>query len=140
MTEVAGIAPIPDGRSEVWWRAADEERLLLQRCSACGRYQYYPRGHCAACLTPDPQWVESSGEGVLHTFAVVRKTPNAGFEDRCPYVFAIVDLAEGVRITTNVIEAEAGDLRCDMPVRVVFAPLASGETAPFVAPVVKDRS
>jgi uncharacterized OB-fold protein len=115
--------PIPDAHSAAYWEAAADGRLLIQRCSACGAHQFYPRQHCVQCFAADPAWVEARGTGRLHTFTVVHKTPNAEFAHACPYVFAIVELDEGPRIATRVVDVELDALRCDMPVRVVFGDL-----------------
>jgi uncharacterized OB-fold protein len=111
---------MPDSLSEQYWAAAAEGRLLIQRCTSCAHVQFYPRGHCARCLHPDPEWVAASGRGVLHAFSVVRRTPNTDFADDLPYVYALVDLEEGVRFTTNVIDADPGTLECGQPVAIVF--------------------
>jgi uncharacterized OB-fold protein len=129
-----GIAPIADAHSAKWWEAAADGRLLLQRCNACGARQFYPRAHCTSCLAPDPAWVEASGTGTLHTFTVVRKTPNAAFADDCPYVFAIVELDEGPRVTTRIVDADPAVLRCDQPVRVVFPEIDGEPVLPCFTP------
>ncbi len=125
--------PIPDAFSQRFWDAAREGRLLLQRCATCGRAQFYPRAHCHHCLAPDPAWIEASGTGTLHAFTVVRQTPNEGFAAEVPYVFALVDLDESVRISCNVIDVDAASLTCDLPVRVVMRDV-DGWTLPCVTP------
>jgi uncharacterized OB-fold protein len=122
--------PIPDEHSQAYWDAAAEGRLLIQRCGACGEHQFYPRRHCAACLAPDPEWVEAAGTGRLHTFSVVHRTPNSEFAEDTPYVFAIVELDEGVRMSARVVDVPHDELACDMPVRVVFTPLTDDITLP----------
>jgi uncharacterized OB-fold protein len=112
--------PILDSRSRVFFDAAAEGKLLIQRCASCGVHQFYPRAHCTRCFAPDPDWVEASGRGALHTFSIVHRTPNEEFAEDCPYVFAIVELEEGVRMTANLVDVDLRDLRCDMPVQVVF--------------------
>ena len=119
-----GQPPLTDQFSQAYWDAARDGTLLIQRCGGCGRYQFYPRGHCAACFAPDPAWVPATGYGRLHTYTVINRTPNAEFADDCPYVFAIIELDEGPRMTARII-GEAGDLVCDARVRVVFTLRAS---------------
>jgi uncharacterized OB-fold protein len=126
MHEQTSILPITDRRSEEWFAAAAEGRLLVQRCTACGRHQFYPRRHCAACGVLDVEWTEATGTGRLHTFTVVHRTPNAEFGARTPYVFAIVELDEGPRMTTSIVGVPFDRLRCDMPVHVVFPEAAEG--------------
>jgi uncharacterized OB-fold protein len=106
VTEPRRPLPILDARSRVFFEAAVEGRLLIQRCRSCSSYQFYPRAHCTRCFATDPEWVEASGRGTLHTFSIVRRTPNPEFSADCPYVFAIVDLEEGVRLTANLVDVE----------------------------------
>ena len=112
--------PILDDLSRVYWEAAREGRLLVQRCRACGEHQFYPRRHCVHCFAPEPEWVEAKGTGRLHTFSVVHRTATPGFAEEVPYVFGIVELDEGPRLTVNVVDTPLEELRCDLPVRVVF--------------------
>jgi uncharacterized protein len=129
---IPGLAPLADGFSQAYWDAARAGTLLIQRCATCGRYQFYPRGHCAACFAPDPAWVPASGRGRLHTYTVVNRTPNAEFAADCPYVLAIVELDEGPRLTARIV-GEAGHLAdglvCDARVGVVFTPRITDKAA-----------
>ena len=118
--------PQTDGLSEEFWAAAREGRLLIQRCADCGEHQWYPRAHCLRCGGA-PAWVEASGRGVVHTFTVVRRSTNPEFAPDTPYVFAIIALEEGVRMAARVVDVPFEDLRCELPVRVVFPP-ADDET------------
>jgi uncharacterized protein len=131
MGSAPGLAPLADGLSAAYWDAARDGTLLIQRCARCGRHQFYPRAHCAACFAPDPAWVPASGRGRLHTYTVSYRTPNAEFAADCPYVLAIIELDEGPRLTARIL-GEAGDLSdglgCDARVRVVFTPRTAGKT------------
>ena len=124
--------PLPDEFSEKYWAGAREGVLLIQRCTACGRHQFYPRQHCAACLADAPEWVACDGVGTLHTYSIVHRTPNEEFVDQVPYVLALVDLDEGVRITTNVIDSDHERLRCGDRVRVVFRSVTDDVVLPCV--------
>jgi uncharacterized OB-fold protein len=125
---MSGRPPIPDEHSRAYWDAAAEGRLLIQRCGACATHQFYPRRHCAACLAPEPEWVQARGSGRLHTYSVVHRTPNAEFAGDAPYVFAIVELDEGVRVSARIVDTPHEQLACDMPVRVAFTPGDDGFT------------
>lgn len=122
--------PLSDEHSRRYWEALSEGRLLIQRCSSCGAHQFYPRRHCASCFAPDPDWVEASGQGRLHTFSVVQRSANPEFAGDCPYVLGIIELDEGVRLTARVA-GPAGLLRCDAPVRIVFS---DGDSDPATPP------
>ena len=112
--------PIPDALTQPYWDAAAEGRLLVQRCDACERHQWYPRAHCVVCGAADPAWVEAKGTGRLHTFTVLEKTPNPEFQGELPYVLAIVQLDEGVRVAANVVGVDHDALACEMPLEVTF--------------------
>lgn len=112
--------PLTDELSRQYWDAARSGTLLIQRCSACDTHQFYPRRHCATCFAPNPEWVAASGRGALHTFSVIYRSTNPEFADDCPYVFAIVELEEGVRMATRIVDGAPERLRCDAPVRVAW--------------------
>ena len=95
MPDAPGLPPLTDQFSQAYWNAAREGTLLIQLCRTCGRYQFYPRGHCVHCFAPDPEWTPASGRGRLHTYTIVQRTPNAEFAADCPYVLAIIELDEG---------------------------------------------
>ena len=74
--------------------------------------------------------MQAAGTGTLHTFSIVHRTPNPEFADRTPYVFAIVELDEGPRMSTMIVDVDFDALVCDMPVRVVF-PASAGVVLPM---------
>ena len=114
---------LPTGEDETrpFWDAAAEGRLLIQRCDACGEWQYYPRPFCKRCWSEDVQWAEASGRGTLYTFSVVRRNDLPPFGDRVPYVPAIVDLDEGPRMMTEVVDADPDTLEIGTALVVDFA-------------------
>jgi len=71
-------------------------RIMASRCRACGAQAFPPRADCEACLSPEFEWVEISGRGVLHTFTTIVAAPT-GFEADAPYTVGVVDLEEGGR-------------------------------------------
>jgi len=131
--EATKPVPLEDDLSRPFREAALEGGLLIQRCRSCGSHQFYPRRHCVTCFARDPQWVEASGAARLHTFSVVRRTADRAFADDVPYVFAVVELAEGPRMTVNVVDTPLDELRCDMPMRIVFSRQADDLVLPNAA-------
>lgn len=110
MTEDAG-SDSGDAITAPYWQAAREHRLVVQRCSACSAHQFYPRRFCLSCDRDDAlEWVDASGAGRVHSVVTVhmRVLP----ELAPPYQVAIVELAEGPRMTTNIVgdPASIGDL------------------------------
>lgn len=112
--------PIADLESKPYWDATASGRLLIKHCDACGRDFFYPRSHCPTCWSTDTSWKQASGRGRVYTFTIVRQNDLPPFKQRLPYVTAIVELEEGVRLTTNIEGCAPEDVRCDMPVQVAF--------------------
>ena len=109
----------PPEEAEAFFEAAREGKLLIQRCASCGEHQFYPRKICTHCGETAVDWVEASGQGTVHTFtAIHRGIP--GWVETGPYVAAIIDLAEGARLTSNVVDCEPADVSVGMPVEVTF--------------------
>ena len=105
-----------------FWDGLKEHRLLIQRCASCGLLRHPPRPMCPACNSLDWDTVESSGRGTVHSF-VMPQHPKFPFMDY-PYIVALIDLAEGVRIISNLIDIDPDDALIDMPVEVCFTEFA----------------
>ena len=128
-------APEITGHAEPFWAAARDGRLVIQRCPACGHVQHYPRPWCTNCLHDAPEFVESSGEGTIYTFTVIRRSAVPAFAARVPYVLAFVDLDEGVRMVTNIVECDPDSVRIGQRVRARFEPIDDERTIVLFAPV-----
>jgi uncharacterized protein len=109
----------PEG-ADAFFDAAREGKLLIQKCSSCGKHQFYPRQMCIHCGDTGVEWVEASGKGTVHTFTVIHQQGMPGWREETPYVAAIVELEEGVRMTSNVVGCAPADVRIDVPVHVTF--------------------
>lgn len=106
---------------EVWaqyWQAAREHRLIIQWCPACERHQFYPRRHCTYCLGP-VEWREASGRGSVYAHTEVHWSALRDFQDETPYLYALVDLDEDVRLTAQIVGPVDG-LGCGSAVNVDF--------------------
>jgi uncharacterized OB-fold protein len=126
--------PTPDPETQAFWDAARERRLLIQRCNACGEAYFYPRPFCPKCWSEDVAWEEASGDATLYTWSVVHVNDLPPFNERVPYVAAVVDLAEGPRMMTNVVDCEADALKVGMPLRVEYRDLTDEATVPVFVP------
>lgn len=126
--------PIVNVETAEFWDACRAHRLLLRRCNACGTTSFYPRPFCPACWSDDVGWVDASGRATLYTWSVVHRNDLPPFDERVPYVAAIVDLAEGPRMMTNVVDVAHDDLRIGMPLEVVFRDEADDIVIPVFRP------
>ena len=112
--------PRPSPESAPFWEGAKAHKLLLPRCSACGRFWFPPSRRCVHCLSSDFAWTESEGKGRIYSFVVFHRVYHPAFESDVPYTVAIVELDEGPRLLANIVGTSPADVRCDMRVHVVF--------------------
>ncbi len=130
MTGYAKPLPAPSPWSKPFWDGCRNGKLLIQRCGECGRHIFYPKLFCPFCLSRDVQWVESTGRGKIYSYTVVCAYQPTPFSADVPYVVAIIDLDEGVRMMSNVIGCAPEEVRCDLPVQVVFEKVTDDFTLP----------
>jgi len=129
--------PGPTPETQPYWDAARQHRLLLRYCPACDAYDFYPRPFCRRCFSWDVAWREASGQGSIYTY-VINYRPAPGFEDRAPYVIAVIELAEGPKMMANVWMDETPtpeNVRIGMPVEVMFDDLTDEISLPQFRPV-----
>ena len=127
--------PTPSPTTEAFWTATAEERFLLQRCRACSGAQFYPKKTCTTCGSVELDWEAASGRGTLYTFTVARRATHPAFEGAEPYVVAIVELAEGPRVTGNLVGCPIHDVRIGMAVELGWdEPDADGIRLPLWHP------
>lgn len=127
-------APEPSDHGAPYWAAAREHRLVLQHCPRCDRLQHFPRPWCTECLGDGLDVVEASGAGTVYAVTVVRRHPNPAFASRVPYALALVDLDEGVRVMSNVVDCDPESVRVGQRVTVAFESAADGAVVPVFTP------
>lgn len=127
---LAGLPP--EGREFFEHCAAG--RLCVQRCLECNALRHYPRPLCTSCLSPRWEWVQCTGRGTLYTYTVIRQNLNPRFRDRLPYVVAVVELEEGIRMLAGLRDADPERVRVGMPLVVDFATDVDGRVVPWFRP------
>jgi uncharacterized OB-fold protein len=129
---MATMKPLPrmDEESRGWWEALVRHELYVQECGACGVRRLPPRALCTACLSSNVRWVRCSGHGVVYSFTVTHQNQAPGFREELPYVLAIVELAEGPRLMTNIVETSPDAVHIGSPVEVVFDDVTPEVTLP----------
>lgn len=132
--------PAPDPETQPFWDAARSGRLLLRRCLDCGRIHFYPRPFCPFCWSERVEWVEGSGRATLYTWSVVRRNDLPPFNERVPYVAAVVDLEEGPRMMTNIVDCDFEALEIGMPLEVLFQEISKDVTIPVFRPRSSERT
>ena len=116
----------PDELTAPFFAAGEEGRLLLAVCDDCGEPRLPAASACPDCLGEAFAWKESSGRGVVYTFAVMHQRYHPAWEPDLPYNIAVVELDEGPRLPANLIDVENDAIAVGMPVEVVWE--REGET------------
>jgi len=116
-------APSPDPETQPFWDAARQGKFLIRGCNSCGKVHWFPRTICPICGSSNTEWREGSGKGTIYTYTVMRRAKE-------PYVLAYVELDEGPRMLTNIVDCDFERVDIGQKVQVVFVP-----TAPEAPPV-----
>ena len=119
----AGIRPEPKPSSMTreFWEGATQGKLMLQYCRDTGKFQFYPRPVSIYTGRRNLEWREASGTGSVYTYTVTHRGPQP-FRGIPPYIIVTVELDEGVRMMSNLVNCEPDDVRVGMRVRVTWTP------------------
>lgn len=112
--------PISNADSAPYWEAANDGRLVLQKCDACDHVFFMPRHLCPECWSDQKSWIDAEGTGTVHSFSVIHRAPLPAFRADVPYVVALIDLIEGPRMMSNIVGDEALDVEIGSPVTLCF--------------------
>jgi len=130
MIEAAFPAPQVNELTAPYWKALEEGRLSFQRCAACAHAWLPARSECPRCLAREPRWETASGRARLVSWVVYHHAYHDYYATRLPYNVAVVELDEGPRLVSNIVDARS-DLRIDMPLDIVIQREAGTALARF---------
>ena len=126
--------PKATAETAAYWKGCRQHKLLIQRCAKCGNYQFYPRIVCTACMSDSVEWVQAGGQGRVRSFTVIRRAVSEAYADDVPYVIALIELAEGPTMMSNVVGCDPGSVVIGMPVEVLFEDWTDEITMPKFRP------
>lgn len=125
-------ALFPDHLSREFWDRCARHELAFQRCTSCGTFRNPPVPICYHCRSTGTEWSPVSGEGTVYSFTIVTHPVAPELASKGPFNIALVEFpdAPGVRLITNVVDAEPAELSVGLPVRVHWEDLPGGATLP----------
>ena len=128
-------APAPEVTPETkpFWDATAEGRLVLPKCTSCGFVIWYPRQFCPECHSHEVEWIDAAGTGTIYSFSITRRGQGA-YAKAAPYVLAYVELEEGPRMMTNIVDCDPETLQIGQAVEVVFHDTGAGNALPRFRP------
>ena len=103
-----------------FWKGAAEGKLLIQKCRACEKLQFFPRVVCTGCFSSELDWVQAKGEGKVHSFSWVFVPRNPAFKEEVPICYANIILDEGVIFESRIVGKEMEKVKIGDKVKVVF--------------------
>lgn len=129
--------PLADAITLPWWQAAAEHRLVVQRCAACQETRHPPAPVCAGCRSDQSDWLEIPGRGTVYTFTTVHRPIAA--DQTLPFVVAVIALDDsgGLRMISNLVEVEPGEVEIGMPVELVWEDMSADLAIPRFRPAVR---
>lgn len=139
MSEYKKPLPLITRTSKVFYDGCRERKLLYQHCRDCGEVIFFPKELCPNCMGRDLEWLESRGKGKIHTFTIAYAAAPPEFAEDQPYVLAIVEMDEGYRMMSNIVDCDFETITCEMPVEVVFDPVTPEVSLPKFKPVVRKK-
>lgn len=124
--------PLPElrGLSKEFYEFCTRGELRFQRCSDCGAWRHVPREMCAECGFFEWEWARSSGRGSVFTWTVVSRAMHPAFADDVPFAPVVIEMDEGVRLLSTVVDCAPKELVIGMPVEVDFDEVTTEVTLP----------
>jgi uncharacterized OB-fold protein len=129
----ARLVPSMTADTQFFWDGAKEHRLLIQRCGGCGTLRHPPRPMCPSCHSLEWDILEATGCGTVYSFVVPRHPPLPCFDDG--YIVALVELEEGTRLVTNLVNVAPEAVSIGMPVAACFEEFDGGLVLPLFTSV-----
>ena len=118
-------APVANEETAKFWKAAEAGKLLYGFCLACNEPHYFPRSFCPFCFSERVEWREASGNATVYSYSTMFRSPTG------PYTIAYVELKEGPRLLTNIVDCDLKAIRIGAPAKLVWKPSEGGAPVPF---------
>ena len=120
--------PTPIDRTQPFWDGLREGRVRIQYSPSSDQWVFYPRSHAPLTLADDLEWRDITGEGTLYTYTIARRPTAPDFAGQEPQIIAVVELDEGPRLTSTLVNVDEDQIAVGMRVRPVFDHLADADT------------
>ena len=128
--------PVPSIDNQAFWEACNRGELVIQHCSRCDVLRHPPRPMCPSCRSKELGWKKVSGLGTVYSYTVTHQAIHPSLRGRVPWTVIMVDLDEGVRMISHIVDCSAEDVHIGMRVQVVFEEVDAGITLPYFRPIV----
>ncbi len=137
MSEYKKPLPVIQPWSKEFWKGSKQHKLLIQECNDCGIKIFYPRLHCPDCWSSNLGWSQACGRAKVYSYTITLAGVEEKFAEDLPYVLAMVDLEEGIRMLTRIVECKPEEVKIGMDVEVTFEDVTEDISLPLFRPSAK---
>ena len=134
MSEYGKPLPVIQPFTEAFWEGTRNGKLLVQTCNDCDARIFFPRRQCPDCWSENLGWIKAGGRAVVYAFSITYEGVEEPFREDLPIVLAWVDLPEGIRMQTNIIDCDPDSVAIGQEVEVVFKQVTDEITLPYFRP------
>lgn len=122
VAEYKKVLPVPNIDTQEFWDGCHHHELLIQKCSECGIYRFYPCPMCSHCGSMKADWKMVSGKGTVYTWSVIRRAADPAWAGDLPYIAAVIELDEqpSLLMPGNIVECDPDKVTAGMSVEVFF--------------------
>ena len=122
--------PVLEGLAGEFYAWCRQHELRFQRCTRCRAWRHVPREMCSSCGSPEWEWARASGRGTVFTWTVVARALHPAYAADVPFAPAVIEMDEGVRLLSAVVDCAPDELAVGMPVEVAFEAVTPEVTLP----------
>ncbi len=122
--------PVPDDETRPFWEFCARGELRVQRCAGCGRLRQPPRPACPECSSFEKEWQRLSGKGTVYSYVISHQAVHPALDGLTPHAVVLVELEEGVLLTSNLVDCPPAEIEIGMSVAVVFERASEEITLP----------
>ena len=119
-----------DSDSRPYWEGIAQRELRIQQCNTCSKAVFYPRSICPHCHSDTLSWIVASGAGSIYSYTVAHQGFGAFAED-VPFVVAIIELEEGTRMMSRIVDTPYERIVVGAKVQVTFERVSEDFTLPY---------
>ena len=131
--------PQPAEEAEPFFAALRQNRLVLQRCASCAAVAHPPRALCGSCQGSEFDWQDASGRGTVYSYVVTHQAVHPAYAGHTPMAAVEIQLAEGPRLVSNLLDVPPEEVAIGMDVELVFEQVGEQDGEPVVLPLFRRR-
>ena len=131
--------PQPAEEAEPFFAVLRQNRLVLQRCASCAAVAHPPRALCGSCQSSEFDWQEASGHGTVYSYVVTHQAVHPAYAGHTPMATVEIQLAEGPRLVSNLLDVPPEEIAIGMDVEAVFEQVGEQDGEPVVLPLFRRR-